>query len=200
VLVVSVRQERALGLRLGASGYLVKPVRPARVKDLICETLGQPASAPGGARNLGGEVLVVDDDDDLRHLLVERLQADGLRARGAADGGEALALIAARRPALVLLDLLMPEVDGWEVLRRLRADPATAELPVVVLSARDGAAAQAAGEDLHVVDFVGKPFDLGSLLEEIENVLEAAAPPAASGANAGQAGQAGPAGVGEGAA
>jgi signal transduction histidine kinase/DNA-binding response OmpR family regulator len=174
VLVVSVRKERALGLRLGASGYLVKPVRPARIKEMILETLGQPPSAPGLAPDQVPEVLVVDDDDDLRHLLVERLQGDGLRARGAADGGEALALIAARRPALVLLDLMMPDVDGWETLRRLRADPATAELPVIVLSARDGAAERAAGEDLRVVDFVGKPFDLGSLLEEIERLLTTA--------------------------
>jgi len=167
VLVVSIRKERALGLRLGASGYLVKPVRPARVKDMILEALGQPRDAPAD----GPEVLVVDDDDDLRRLLVERLQRDGLRAHGAADGGEALQLIAARPPALVLLDLMMPDMDGWEVLRRLRAEPATAELPVIVLSARDGADERAAGEELHVLDFVGKPFDLGSLLEEIERAL-----------------------------
>jgi signal transduction histidine kinase/DNA-binding response OmpR family regulator len=218
VLVVSVRKERALGLRLGASGYLVKPVRPARVQELILETLGQPRSAAGAAGAAGAadgaadrvpEVLVVDDDDDLRHLLVERLQAGGLVARGAADGGEALALIAARRPALVLLDLMMPGVDGWETLRRLRADPATAELPVVVLSARDGAAERAAGEDLHVMDFVGKPFDLGTLLEDIERMLGAASPaespaglPNLPEGPAGDAGSAGSAGYrgGEGAA
>jgi signal transduction histidine kinase/DNA-binding response OmpR family regulator len=192
VLVVSVRKERALGLRLGASGYLVKPVRPARIKEMILETLGQPPSAPGCAPDQDLEVLVVDDDDDLRHLLVERLQADGLRARGAAGGGEALELIAARRPALVLLDLMMPDVDGWETLRRLRADPATAALPVIVLSARDGAAERAAGEELHVVDFVGKPFDLGSLLEEIERMLTTAF----AGAPAVLAGPAGPGGPG----
>ncbi|HVT59705.1 MAG TPA: response regulator [Thermoanaerobaculia bacterium] len=163
VLVVSIRKERALGLRLGASGYLVKPVAPARVKELILETLGQPAGAP--------EVLVADDDDDLRRLLVDRLQADGLRARGAAGGGEALQLIADRPPALLLLDLMMPDLDGWEVLRRLRADPATADLPVIVLSARSGALDRAAAEGLKVVDFVGKPFDLGSLLDEIERTL-----------------------------
>jgi len=193
VLVVSIRKERALGLRLGASGYLVKPVRPARVKDMILEALGQPRDAPAD----GPEVLVVDDDDDLRRLLVERLQRDGLRARGAADGGEALQLIAARPPALVLLDLMMPEMDGWEVLRRLRAEPATAELPVIVLSARDGADERAAGEELHVLDFVGKPFDLGSLLEEIERALaegpeEAARAVRAAGAPAGPGAQTAP--------
>jgi signal transduction histidine kinase/DNA-binding response OmpR family regulator len=167
VLMVSIRKERALGLRLGASGYLVKPVPPSRIKELILETLGQPAGAPEGAP----EVLVVDDDDDLRRLLVERLHADGLRASGAAGGGEALQLIASRPPALVLLDLAMPELDGWEVLRRLRADPRTAELPVIVLSASDGAEERAAGAELRVVDFVGKPFDLGSLIEEIERTL-----------------------------
>jgi CheY-like chemotaxis protein len=162
VLVVSVRKEREMGLRLGASGYLVKPAAPARVKELILHILGAPAGAP--------EVLVVDDADQLRRQLVDRLKADGLRASAAATGSEALEIIADRPPALVLLDLAMPGLDGWEVLRRLRADPLTADLPVIVLSSH-GDAFPPVAQELKVVDLIGKPFDVGSLIEEIERTL-----------------------------
>jgi CheY-like chemotaxis protein len=68
----------------------------------------------------------------------------------------------------VLLDLMMPDMDGWEVLRRLRGDPATADLPVIVLTGRDLPGDRAIGDELHVVDVMSKPFDLGHLVEEIE--------------------------------
>ena len=164
VLVVSIRKEKALGLRLGASGYLTKPVDPGRVRAAIDEILGGHAS-------MSPSVLVVEDQEPTRRLIVQRLQAAGMRTCEAADGEGALRAIATEKPALVLLDLGLPGVDGWEVLRRLRHDPDTAELPVIVLTGSDLPSARAAGRDLGIVDVVGKPFDLGSLLEEIEQAV-----------------------------
>jgi signal transduction histidine kinase/DNA-binding response OmpR family regulator len=161
VLVVSVRKERELGLRLGAAGYLVKPVQPSRVRDLILHNLGRPSRAP--------EVLVVNDGEPLRGQLLERLQADGFRARSAGTGREALHMVAEQVPALVLLNLAMPDLHGWEILRRLRGDPMTAETPVIVFSERPGGEAPA--RDLNVVDLAGQPFDVGMLVEEIERTL-----------------------------
>ncbi len=164
VLVLSVRRERPLGMRLGASGYLVKPVPPERVLDAVRLCLGEP-----GVRS--ARVLVVDDEADTRSLLLERLALAGFEVSGAADGESALAAVRSLSPALVLLDLMMPGMDGWEVLRRLRSEPATADLPVIVLTGRDLAADRALGDELRVVDVLNKPFDLGHLVEEIETAL-----------------------------
>ncbi len=164
VLVLSIRREQPLGLRLGASGYLVKPVSGESVLAAVRGCLGEP-----GTRS--GRVLVVDDEPDTRNLLLERLALAGLEASGAGDGETALAAVHDLRPSLVLLDLMMPGMDGWEVLRRLRAEPANADLPVIVLTGRASPEDRATGAELHVVDLMSKPFDLGHLLEEIEATL-----------------------------
>jgi len=81
-------------------------------------------------------ILVADDDDSVRSLLRLTLPAEGVEVVEARDGEEALAAISARRPDAIILDLVMPKLDGFGVLERLRADPETRELPVVVLTAR----------------------------------------------------------------
>jgi CheY-like chemotaxis protein len=84
-----------------------------------------------------GDVLVVDDDPRTRQLLARLLGPEGFRVRVAADGDEALAAIARQRPDAVILDLMLPRTDGFGVLEALRDDPATVDLPVVVVSALD---------------------------------------------------------------
>ncbi|HEY3111012.1 MAG TPA: response regulator [Chloroflexota bacterium] len=107
------------------------------------------------------QVLVVDDDPAILDVLDEFVGDDlGLAVARASNGAAALAAIAARRPDLVLLDLRMPVLDGFEACRRLKADPATRAIPVVAVSA-DGnrGAALACGCD----DFLAKPFDLDAI-------------------------------------
>ncbi len=79
-------------------------------------------------------VLVVEDDKFLRDLIQEKLQKEGFSVLSAVDGEEGLRLINEQPPLLILLDLILPGVDGFEVLRRLKADPKTASIPVIVLS------------------------------------------------------------------
>ncbi|MCL6521417.1 MAG: response regulator [Firmicutes bacterium] len=121
----------------------------------------------GGAR---GVVLAVDDKPYIRQLLATDLGLQGYTVLEAADGAEALELAARRRPDVVLLDLLMPGLDGYEVLRRLRADPATADLPVIILSARtelDGPP-EVPGAQGYLV----KPFDLDDLESQVARWVE----------------------------
>jgi two-component system cell cycle response regulator DivK len=117
------------------------------------------------------QVLVVDDDPDIRALLTEFLAADlGVAVATARDGQDALAQVALARPDAVLLDLMMPVLDGFEVCHRLKADPATRDIPVVAVSAgRNADGARACGCD----DFVAKPFDIEAIEAALHRWLPA---------------------------
>ncbi len=120
---------------------------------------------------LSGSVLIVDDDSVSRHVLTETLTAEGLDCVTAAGGAEALALLEKLHPALVLLDLMMPEPDGYAVLRHMRARPQLEDVPVVVLTALDS------DEDIRRVfssgadDYVHKPFRPAELVARVTSQL-----------------------------
>jgi DNA-binding response OmpR family regulator len=115
-------------------------------------------------------ILVVDDTPANVKLLDAVLTSRGYAVTAAASGPEALSLVEQEPPDLILLDILMPGMDGYEVCRRLRADPATAYLPVIMITAsetRESVKGLEAGAD----DFVAKPFDQGELLARVRSLL-----------------------------
>ncbi|MBK8598713.1 MAG: response regulator [Holophagales bacterium] len=130
VVVVSMTESRELGVALGAADYLLKPVDRDQLLARLSSLL------PGALRG-DAPVLVVDDDPAVHELLGEMLRRDGWETCHATTGSEALERARAMRPALVVLDLAMDGMDGFEVAERLATDPATAEIPVVVLTARE---------------------------------------------------------------
>ena len=129
------------------------------------------ASRPGPAAPRGSRILVVDDDPDIRALAKQSLTRDGHTVIEAASGPEALGLIETWKPDLLLLDLLMPEQGGLDVLRILRSRPATAALPVVVLTAMGDEANTRAGFDLGATDYVTKPFSVPQLAARVRACL-----------------------------
>ncbi len=104
-------------------------------------------------------VLVVDDDARNRKLLETLLRADGYEVQCVADGAGALAAVAARPPDAILLDLMMPGMDGFDVVRRIKADPAAAGIPVVMVTAIDDDASRARLEAAGVSEVLVKPVD-----------------------------------------
>ncbi len=117
------------------------------------------------------EVLVVDDDPDILEALSEILEAEGYRVRRARNGQEALERLNGQGglPQLVLLDLMMPVMDGWEFSRRMRQRPGASEIPIIVLSA-DRAVADRARQ-IGAAAHLAKPFELSDLLSAVKSTL-----------------------------
>jgi len=117
-------------------------------------------------------VLTVDDEEHITELIALALGYNGFEVERVADGREALAAIDRRRPDLVLLDVMMPELDGFEVVRRLRQqEGAGSQIPVIFLTARDATADKVEGLRLGVDDYVTKPFSIEELIERVKAVL-----------------------------
>jgi CheY-like chemotaxis protein len=122
-------------------------------------------------------ILIVEDNDASRDALSRRLERRGYRVVVAVDGAQAVSEGRSERPDLILMDLGLPVIDGWEATRRLKTDPATQHIPIIVLSAHamtnDRELALAAGGD----DFDTKPVRFQALLEKIERLLPKAVTP-----------------------
>ena len=118
-------------------------------------------------------VLIVDDEPEIGRLLGLILRGAGFEVAAVEDGQAALAHLAASATDLVLLDVIMPELDGFETLRRIRETPATATVPVLMLTANAGAADRTRAESLGADDFIAKPFDPADVVERVRARLGA---------------------------
>ena len=116
-------------------------------------------------------VLVVEDDPDLGDTIVTFLKEEGLDAKLARDGDQAMRLVDQLSPAAMILDLMMPRRDGFSVLRELRADGRISNLPVIVVTAIFGLSERLYATELGAADYVTKPFELDELIERVRNVL-----------------------------
>jgi CheY-like chemotaxis protein/anti-sigma regulatory factor (Ser/Thr protein kinase) len=164
VIMHTIVADQALGFSLGATDYLVKPVE----REHLLTVLDRLAPVEAGP------VLVVDDDENIRDLLETLLSDEGIPVAVAADGLEALDLIAERAPRLVILDLMMPGLDGFEVLRRLRSDARMRHISVIVVTAKSLTAEEERmlGRDASTV-IAKDAVPLGRLLDEVRGAMEA---------------------------
>ncbi len=128
VIILSIVENRAFGLSLGAFDYLVKPIDRGALFAILARV---------GVLATSGYVLVVDDDPDIRRLFEQELVAAGYPVRAAEGGARALELVEREPPAAVLLDLMMPPPDGFDVLARLRGDPRLRDIKVVIVTAKE---------------------------------------------------------------
>jgi DNA-binding response OmpR family regulator len=128
---------------------------------------GITESMPGGSTR----VLVIDDEAPIRLLCRVNLEAEGMQVLEAADGPSGLEKARAQGPDVVLLDVMMPGLDGWRVAEELLDDPRTASIPIVFLTARAELRDRARGIDLGGIDYVTKPFNPVELAPLVRNLL-----------------------------
>ena len=117
-------------------------------------------------------VLVVDDSSVVRDLIAVNLELEGLEVVRCADGIEALEQVAAQRPDAITLDVMMPRLDGFSTVERLRAEPATADIPIVIVTGRASAADLARGEALGVDAYLTKPFEPSELVATVLRLVD----------------------------
>jgi len=116
-------------------------------------------------------ILVADDEEDLRELVTYRLSRSGYQVIGAGDGQEALELATERTPDLMVLDVMMPKLDGYELTRRVRAEAALQSIPVILLTARSQESDIDRGFEVGADDYLKKPFNPDELVARVRAVL-----------------------------
>jgi DNA-binding response OmpR family regulator len=120
---------------------------------------------------VNGDILIVDDDEVVRGLLVWLFEDAGYRVRQAADGREALAALHATPPSCMILDLMMPEVDGLTVLRERQAEELAPDTKIVILTAKDSRADEVFCWELGADEYLNKPFDGDRLIKLVTDLM-----------------------------
>jgi signal transduction histidine kinase/CheY-like chemotaxis protein len=170
VIIVSMVDERGKGFALGAADYLVKPVGRDEVLAALNRALALPESQPS--------VVAIDDDPKALALVTAVLEREGWTVLQAVSGEDGVALARSRHPSVVLVDLVMPGMDGFDVVARLRRDPETASIPIVILTAK--ALTREDKERLRgQISYVANKgeFDSGHLADLVKRVTGSLAPP-----------------------
>ena len=171
VVITSIVGEEERGFTLGAADYLSKPISDPQWMDSVRRVL----AASGQEGSTSHLVLVAEDETEIRCWLSVKLAQQGFSVIEACNGEEALAAVAANLPSLILLDLDMPKMNGWTVVRKLKENPRTAGIPVIVLTAvpldaqRDRIQVLGAG----VQQFFARPMPVEAMVEEIQKQLAA---------------------------
>ena len=163
VVLVTIMGDRDLGFALGAADYITKPLD----REILLAAVNRHARGAEGA-----QILVVDDDWKSRDMLRRTLVKEGWTVAEASNGREAMSLLERSRPALVLLDLMMPEMDGFELLERMRRNEGWREIPVVVVTAKDLTRAEVDQLNGRVVKILQKgAYQRSELLTEIHDMV-----------------------------
>ncbi len=171
-------------LGLGAKQFIPKPFNPERIADVIAQELKAPSPVPVAAMAAKTDapppvskqdlhpILVAEDDDLLVSVIKHRLNREGLKVEYVNNGGAALAALEKQAFSLLILDVKMPVMDGFEVLARLRTTRSKTEFPVIMLTAMGSEKDVVRGYDLGANDYVLKPFSPVELLAKVKNQLK----------------------------
>jgi two-component system alkaline phosphatase synthesis response regulator PhoP len=118
------------------------------------------------------KVLVVDDEEYIQHILNFSFGAEGYDVLTASDGQEAIAKAKSDKPDVIVLDIMMPKMDGYEACKKLKSDPQTKNIPVILLTAKGRDVDRKLGAEVGADDYVVKPFSPGRLIERVEGIIK----------------------------
>jgi len=180
VSALAMQQDRARAIEAGCDDFVSKPYAPAELRAVLARFL-EDGGTPGvsGAIRRGvkpiahelGRVLVVDDEPANVELLVRRLDALGADTLRASNGEDALAIADRELPDLILLDIMMPGIDGYDTCRRLKMNDRTAPIPVIFATAKDRADDLSKGFEVGAVDYVTKPIEPVELAARVRSAI-----------------------------
>jgi len=119
-----------------------------------------------------GKVLVVDDEEYIQHILNFSFGAEGYEVITAANGEEAVNIARSEKPDIIVLDIMMPKMDGYEACKQIKADPQTQDIPVILLTAKGREVDRKLGAEAGADDYVVKPFSPGRLIERVEGCIK----------------------------
>jgi excisionase family DNA binding protein len=145
--------------------------RRSDLDDFLAQSGGTAAAPQRGANGGRRTILIVDDDERLREFVRVNLEMEGYTVREAANAEEGLAALEEESPDLILLDVMMPEVDGWEMLRRVHERHGVGSIPVIMFSGKVGEEDMKSAAARGASGFIGKPFNPQQLIESTKQLV-----------------------------
>jgi two-component system alkaline phosphatase synthesis response regulator PhoP len=118
------------------------------------------------------KVLVVDDEEYIQHILNFSFGAEGYEVVTASDGEEGVSKAREEKPDIIVMDIMMPKMDGYEACKQIKTDPQTKDIPVILLTAKGRDADRKLGTEVGADDYVVKPFSPGRLIERVEGIMK----------------------------
>jgi CheY-like chemotaxis protein len=182
VSALALPSDRARAIEAGCDDFVSKPFAPAELRAILLRyfpggAVHVPAPRDGAAPARAtvpitlGRVLIVDDEIANVELLARRLEAIGCQTQVAGSGERAIALARSEQPDLILLDVMMPGIDGWQTCRRLKSQPETADIPVIFVTAKDRYEDLSKGFEVGGVDYLTKPFEPIELAARVRSAI-----------------------------
>ncbi|MBK7994315.1 MAG: response regulator [Blastocatellia bacterium] len=169
VIIMSVLTDAKESIQMGAVDHIIKPVDLNYLKTKINRSL----LMKNPAANIRPTVMIVDDEPDMRKMICDRLTVEGFNTWAASDGTTAFAMLKREpiRPNLILLDIMMPDQSGWDIMATLKSDPLTAPIPIILVSAKGEEEDIRRGYELGAHDYIVKPFEMKDLLTEVKSII-----------------------------
>ncbi|HBU69558.1 MAG TPA: hypothetical protein DEE98_04145 [Elusimicrobia bacterium] len=166
IVIVSVVYEKEKGYKLGVADYITKPFEPAQLFECI-----RRIELQVNGEKLKKKVLIVDDDPDIIALLTVSIKENNFSVMNAYDGMQAVSIAKNEKPDMILLDLMLPGMDGFEVIKTLKNDPETKDIPIIVVTART-VEDRSRAIKLGAREYMIKPFSLRTLVEQLKDIFE----------------------------
>jgi len=169
----AMKKDENMALDAGCNGYMSKPIDTKNFLSFVSKHISNGNGKPHKAKSIGKPAILIVDDDPMNvKFLNTLLTKEGFHTETAYDGIEALEKIRENPPEMILLDIMMPGIDGYQVTQKLKGDPSTHNIPIILITALDGAADKARGMEAGADEFLNKPVNKTELIARVKSLLK----------------------------